>query len=206
MTARSEASGGTDRRRRADESVATRFTRPMNAATSPWGVLCDPPFVALTTAILLLAALGALELGAAAVPTKILVALVAMPTVVAVVVALRLRNARAAIVEWLATLPFAVDNVNALLNGLGGSLEIQFADTVPAAEEVNPRLDAVHSDCFVTDAKPDDRRLEIRIGVLDSKRNPHGSTHRRYRRCRDLVEKALVPLAESFPIASVRVK
>ena len=50
------------------------------------------------------------------------------------------------------------------------------------------------------------RTVGIRIGVVDSKRNPAASNHRRYARVVALVEQVLVPLAERHPIASVRVK
>ena len=47
---------------RSDESVASRFSRLMNATTSPVGALTDPPLVATATAVLLVAFLAVLQL------------------------------------------------------------------------------------------------------------------------------------------------
>ena len=64
----------------------------------------------------------------------------------------------------------------------------------------------MHPDAFVTGGVEDARTLDIRIGVVDSKRNPAATNHQRYARVRELVERVLVPLAERYPIQSVRVK
>jgi hypothetical protein len=47
--------------------------------------------------------------------------------------------------------------------------------------------------------------VELRIGVVDDKLNPVGANHRRYRRVRALVERALTPLSEEHGITWVRV-
>ena len=51
------------------------------------------------------------------------------------------------------------------------------------------------------------KQIEIKIGVVDSKRNPAGSNYQRYERVRQLVERVLVPLnqPERSPIVTVRV-
>ena len=53
-------------RSRAAESVAARFTRVMNAATSRWGVITDPPVLALATGVFLILLLASLRIEAAA--------------------------------------------------------------------------------------------------------------------------------------------
>ena len=48
--------------------------------------------------------------------------------------------------------------------------------------------------------------LEIRIGVIESKRNPSASNYRRYKRVVALVDQVLVPLSATHPILDVWVK
>ncbi|WP_437282849.1 hypothetical protein WME90_20415 [Sorangium sp. So ce375] len=191
---------------RADQSVSARFTRLMNASTSRWGVLTDPPLVALASGVLLLAFLGALGRDAGPEVARALGALVFAPITVALVVSVALRGARRAVVAWLARQPFPVENLNAVLNGLGEALEVTFVGAPPEATELNVELDKVHPDAFVTGSVEDARTVDIRIGVVDSKRNPAATNHQRYARVRELVERVLVPLAERYPIQVVRVK
>ncbi|WP_437493480.1 hypothetical protein WME75_20660 [Sorangium sp. So ce1014] len=197
---------GSAAEQRADQSVSARFTRLMNASTSRWGVLTDPPLVALASSVFLLAFLAALGRDVGPAVARPLGALVLAPIAVALVVSVALRGARRAVVAWLARQPFPVENLNAVLNGLGEGLEVTFAGAVPEAAELNAELDKVHPDAFVTGGVEDARALDIRIGVIDSKRNPAATNHQRYARVRELVERALVPLAERYPIQSVRVK
>jgi hypothetical protein len=210
---------------RAEESVATRFTRVMNATTSRFGVLTDPPIVAICTSPLLIALLAARQLEAGPAVIQALTALVALPLVIAVAVSLALLGARARVVRWLAGLPFPVENMNAVLNGLGEGLEITFVGACPSSPELNAELDKVSPDAFVTHA-PDvvppagegaegkgaghegagPQVIEVRIGVVDSTRNPAGTNHQRFERVRALVTTVLVPLHQRFQVASVRVK
>ncbi|AKT40360.1 hypothetical protein [Chondromyces crocatus] len=191
---------------RADQSVATRFTRPMNAATSPLGVLTDPPFIAIGTGLGICVLLGVISSGVRGVVIPVLIVLSLLPIVCAVVVSVILAGARRSVVSWLARQPFPVENMNAVLNGLGDELEVTFADTIPTAEALNLELDKVHPDSFVTGTVEETRTIEIRIGVVDSKRNPSASNHQRYQRVIALVEQVLVPTAERHPIRSVRVR
>jgi hypothetical protein len=198
-------------RQRADESVSTRFTRVMNATTSRWGVLTDPPVVAVATAPGLIALVAAIRLELAPAVVLALEVATAAPLSVAIVAALALLGARSRVVEWLAGLPFPVENLNAVLNGLGESLEITFRDACPRTAELNAALDPVSAESFVTrapdaDAGPDPHVVEVRIGVVDSKRNPSVSNHRRLERVQALVGRVLLPLAERYPIVEVRVK
>jgi hypothetical protein len=191
---------------RADQSVSTRFTRIMNATTSRWGMLTDPPLVALATGVLLLAFLGALGAGLDPGVVRALGALAALPISVAVLLSLALLGARRRVVAWLTRQPFPVENMNAVLNGLGEALEVTFTGAQPGVEELNRELDKVHPDAFVTGGVEETRTVDVRIGVVDSKRNPAASNHQRYARTVALVERVLVPLAERYPIACVRVK
>ncbi|MGK3993663.1 hypothetical protein [Sorangium sp. So ce1024] len=201
-----ETPGGALAEQRADQSVSSRFTRVMNASTSRWGVLTDPPLVSLASGAFLLLLLGALSRDIGPSAARVLGALVFAPVAVALAVSLALRGARREVVAWLARQPFPVENLNAVLNGLGEALEITFAGAVPDTAEINAELDKVHSDVFVTGGVEDARSLDVRIGIVDSKRNPAVTNHRRYVRVREIVERALVPLAERYPIQSVRVK
>jgi hypothetical protein len=195
-------------RERAAESISARFTRTMNATTSPWGMLTDASIVGAATAPALVALLVAVRVEAAPALITALEAVAALPLVVAVVLSLALTGARALVIDWLAALPFPLENVNGLLNGVGETLEITFRGERPGDAELNGALDEVSEDCFVADNAAEGRRpwTEIRIGVVDSKRNPAASNHRRYQRVRAIVSRVLVPLSERFPIVEVRVK
>ncbi|MFO0761803.1 MAG: hypothetical protein U0359_35510 [Byssovorax sp.] len=204
---------------RAAESVASRFTRIMNATTSPIGVLSDPPIIAVCTAPLLIAFLAALRLEASPTVVQGLAALAALPTALGLVVSLLLLGARGRVVAWMGGLPFPIENMNALLNGLGDGLELAFEGACPSSAELNKALDQVSAESFVTrapdspgaspaqgEAPAGSSQIEIRIGVVDSKRNPAASNHERYLRVRALVDRVLVPLHARFPLAEVRVK
>jgi hypothetical protein len=195
--------------KRAEESISARFTRLMKATTSRYGVLTDPAIVAVPSSIFLLAFLGMLQAGASPLVVRIFAALIALPFAVAIIVLLALSGARRSVIEWLASVAFPVENMNAVLNGLGEFLEVTFKEGGPTSAELNKELDTVHPDSFVAKTTPEEgtpTSIEIRIGVVDSKRNPSSSNHERYERVRALVDRVLVPLSERFPIESVRVK
>jgi hypothetical protein len=191
---------------RAEQSISERFSRMMRATTSPFGMLTDPIVIALPTAIGLVALLAVMQSGAPIAAVRAVQALVALPIVSACVVTAVLFGARRRVVDWLAGLPFPVENMNAVLNGLGESIEVTFESSCPTNQELNPLLDAVHTDCFVLDVSPETRVVEIRIGVVDSKRNPAATNHARYVRVQRIVERALVPLHATHPIVEARVK
>lgn len=196
-------------RQRAEESVSARFTRLMKASTSRYGMLTDPAIVAVPSSIFLLVFLGALQLSVPLLVERVLTALIALPFAVAVVVLLALSGARSRVVDWLSTVPFPVENMNAVLNGMGEFLEVSFKDGGPTSAELNKDLDSVHPDSFVSKVTPEEgtpTQIEVRIGVVDSKRNPAASNYQRYERVRALVDRVFVPLSERFPIESVRVK
>lgn len=192
---------------RADECVATKLTRVMKATTSPLGMLTDPPLVCVAVAVVVVVSVILYNrqiIDATLIPVVLVVA--ALPIVVAVAVTVMLSGARASVVGWIASLPFAFDNVNALLDGVAQNLVVRFADGPPERDALNERLEAIHEDCFALEVSPDDPEVAIRIGVLDSKLNPAGANHRRYRRVVALVEGALVPLHAEHPIEALRVE
>ncbi len=188
----------------AQSNVAERFTRIMRASTSPWGVLTDPPVVCAAMAALVVPAAILLRLDLLS-PAWLLWALAATPPLAALMVNLALRGAREQVIAWLAAQPFAIENMNALLDGVGQSVLVRFAGEPPTREALNALLEAVHEDCFALDFARDEPEVEVRIGVPDSKLNPAAAHHRRYRRLRQLVEQALLPLHQDHPIAWARV-
>jgi hypothetical protein len=199
----------TNDRERAEQSVSARFTRIMNATTSRFGMFSDPPVVAILSGIGLIAFLAALQLGASRDVAYALVVVMALPIAAALLITVGLLGSRKRVVDWIASVPFPVENMNAVLNGLGEFLEVQFKDGGPTSVELNKELDTVHPDCFVTKVTPEQgpvEFIELRIGVVDSKRNPAATNHQRYERVRALVERVLIPLSKRFPITEVRVK
>ena len=165
----------------AGDLVAARFSRLMNATTSPWGVLTDPPVIAVLTAPLLLTLLAAIRIDVTAGVQSVLEVLAAAPIIVAVVVGVALRGARQHVVRWLARLPFPIENMNLILNGLGEELEITFCDERPATPELNMALEQVSPSSFVTlapDGSAEGRprgpsAIEVRIGVVEQE-EPRG--------------------------------
>lgn len=195
-----------DKRRRAEESVATRFSRLMNATTTPLGVFTDPPVVAAATAPLFLGYLALLRLDLPSIATRAALGLLLAPLAVALVLSLVIRGARARLIDWLAAKPFPVENMNAVLNGLGELLEVEFDAEPPEQAEVNRALEAVSPDAFVTEREPESRRVKIRVGVVDSKYNPAASNHARFVRVQRIVDEVLVPLSSARPIVAVRIE
>jgi hypothetical protein len=212
-------------REQAEQSVAARFSRLMNATTSRWGALSDPAIAGVPTAVFFVAFLAARsrELDPGVISALGVLSLV--PAAVALVATLALSGARRRVVEWLATLPFPLENVNGLLNGIGAELEVRFAGEPrrgvdpapggddpaatpawpPSREELNALFEAVSPDVFVTTIAEDERVLSVRIGVVDSKFNPARTNHQRYARVRAICDAVLVPLSARMPIVVARV-
>lgn len=198
----------------AEDSVSSRFTRLMNASTSAWGVLTDPSIVGVATAPFVVGLLAALRFEGPPALILALKVLAATPLCVAIVCALALMGSRRKVIDWLASLPFAIENMNAVLNGLGDSLEVSFQGNAPDVPALNVDLDKISAESFVTKSGPEGREpdegemrwIEVRIGVIDSTRNPSRSNHERFQRVRKIVEEVFVPLHAAHPIAEVRVK
>ena len=191
----------------ASESVAERFTRVMNATPSPLGVLSD--FINASFVSGAVIAVGLFVIRRSSDPAALYAVLgaVALPFVVSAVVSFKLRGMRDDVVAWLTTLPFPVDNLNAVLAGLGDTVELVFAPgmAMPARAELQPRLETVSEDILLVKERPEERTVEIRLGVIDSKRLPLRTNHQRWRRLCDVTEKVFVPLAQQSPIERVRV-
>jgi len=193
----------TDPQQRADQSVAKRFSRQMCAATSPQGVLTDPSVVGATAAVLAIIAVALYQTVLAPEQVFVIYAAVALPVVLAAAAWLSLLGARKKVVSWLAGLPFSVENVNSLLNGVGQNLVIRFAQQPPDRDVLNDRLERIYPDCFALEYAAEEPEVEVRVGVIDSKLNPASATHRRYVRVHRLIDEALVPMSEDHPIEVV---
>ena len=199
---------------RAEQSVATRFSREMNATTSPFGVLTDPPVIAVVTAPFLVALVAMIQFEARPSLVTTFEVITAAPLACAIVVMIALSGARRRVITWLAGLPFPVENMNAVLNGLGESLSVTFREECPETTAINAKLEQVSQESFVSKSPSpgaatealDLKTVEIHIGVADSKHNPSRSNHLRFAKVRALLEQVLVPLGEGHPIAEVRVK
>ncbi|MCA9619409.1 MAG: hypothetical protein KC731_10305 [Myxococcales bacterium] len=192
---------------RARDSVAERFTRLMRASTSARGMLTDPPLVCFAVAAIVLTSLILYNrdvIQAGALPVVYVAA--ALPVVVALAVHATLAGARGRVIAWLASLPFPLQNMNGLLNGVGQDLVVAFRDLPPTREALNARLEEVDPDCFTLEIDEEVEEVEIRIGVLDSKLNPTRSNYQRYLRVQRIVAEVLVPLHAEHPIQWVRVR
>ncbi|MFT3770657.1 MAG: hypothetical protein QM820_34970 [Minicystis sp.] len=185
----------------------------MNATTSPWGMFTDPSIVGACSAPPVIALLAAVRMEAASNVVLALKILAALPLTIAVLLALSLLGARGKVIAWLASLPFPLENLNAVLNGIGDSLVITFRGEAPAVPDPNVSLDKISAESFVTESGPEGeakageaRWVDVRIGIVDSKRNPAATNWQRFARVQAIVRDVLVPLAERYPIAEVRVK
>ncbi len=190
----------------ATERIAENFTRPMRAATSRYGVLTDPPVMCAQVAVVVLLSVILYNLDVINRPQLPLVyGAIALPILGAFAVHFALRSARAKVIAWLAGLPFVVDNVNALLNGVAQHLVVRFAGDAPTRQALSDRLDTIHPDCFALEFHADEPEIALVIGLPESKINPAGANHRRYLRVRRMVDEALVDISKTYAIASVRV-
>lgn len=187
-----------EHRARAEESVAQRFTRVMNATPAPWGVLGDLTFASVAAGVVIVAGLalsGHLERPSLLAPTF---ALAALPLLVATAASIALRGSRARVVDWLASVPFPIENVNALLAGTGDRLEVELAPgaALPERGELQKRLDEVSEQALCTEVDAELRVVKIQLGVVDSKRNPQRTNHERWVRMQAVVERVLLGIGE----------
>lgn len=207
----------------ASERVAERFTRAMNAATSPLGALTDIPLATALCSLPMVVGLRRTFMRGGPDSTALVwLGLASLPLFVLVVIGLWLRlGARERVVRWLSEQPFPIDNVNGLLAGVGDSLEIVFSSKgsrrAPDRAELQPKLDEVSDDALVLkwpdqpaegeEGEPDEaaRTVVIGLGVVPSKHFPYRTAHLRYRRFQELVERVLVPLHGERRLEGVRV-
>jgi len=95
--------------------------------------------------------------------------------------------------------------MNALLAGLGDTIEVHFESGVslPTRAVLQPKLDEVSDDVLLVKERPEEGSIEIRLGIIDSKRIPLRTNHLRWKRFVDVVEKTLVPMSKTSPIRKV---
>jgi hypothetical protein len=200
-----------DRTVAASESVATHFSRTMNATTSPLGLWSDLTLAFALSALPTVLLLRQLASDGVRSTASIVLAFLAIaPFAAFVAVGLALRGARAHVVAWLAAQPFPIENMNALLVGLGDTIEVHFRARpgleLPTRDALQPLLDAVSDDVLLLGPAPGEpNAAEIKLGVVESKELPARTNYRRYARFRRVIEAVIVPLHESTPVAFVRI-
>lgn len=184
----------------ASECVAERFTRAMNATPSPIGPFSDLLVASVISAAIIMIGFFGVRRGVDA--PYIVMALAAIPLAVSGVLSLMVRSSREKVVAWLCTVPFPVDNLNTLLAGMGDTIEVVFAPgtELPTRATLQPKLDAVSDDVLLVKERPDARVIEIRLGVIDSKRFPLHTNHQRWVRFVEVMEKVIVPLSKGTTI------
>jgi hypothetical protein len=197
-----------ERLRRAEDSVAARFTREMNATVSPYGLASDLSLAATFAALPLVMVVRQAGAGDLVSPlTAVLVAVGLVPIIGSFVMSVALRGGRQEVIRWLAEQPFAIENANTLLAGISDSFELSFATghgPMPGQNELQKLLDAVSDDTLATYEDRENHTHEVRIGVIDSKRLPLRSNHERYVRFQRLVTEVLVPLHKKHPLVQLR--
>jgi len=191
----------------ASESVAEKFTRVMNATPSPLGAWTDLGAASILSGIVLLAGLFAVRQSNRTGSLYTALAIAAIPLAASALLSATLRRSRATVVAWLASLPFPIENVNAVLAGLGDTIEVVFepGTALPTRPSLQPKLDEISDDVLLVSSRPDERVIEIRLGIIDSKYMPLRTNHRRWKRLVEVVERGLVPLSKAAPIAKVHV-
>jgi hypothetical protein len=189
----------------ASESVAEKFTRVMKATPSPLGVFGDVGAASVISGALMVFGLFAIRRSTNPSSLYIALAVAALPLVASALVSTALTGSRATVVTWLASLPFPVDNMNALLAGLGDTIEVHFESGValPTRATLQPKLDEVSDDVLLVKERSDEGSIEIRLGIIDSKRVPLRTNHLRWKRLVQVVEKTLVPLSKTSPIRKI---
>lgn len=184
-------------------TIADRFTPAMNAATSRYGIWCDFSLVFVLVAVLGVSLAG-LYTAFPSMPVAVAVVTLAIPIAISIFWHIALRNARMRVLDWVATIPFELRNLNGLLCGGGEEFEICFGEELPSRETVMVKLSCASTDTFVLEIDEESHVVRARLGVLVHKYNPYGEAYHRYARLQVVCEKALVPLHREYPIRCVR--
>jgi hypothetical protein len=191
-------------RTQADDSVAERFTRVMNATPSPWGICSDFVLAGLSAGTI---AFGGLLVGPRLTRPEtalaIVIGLTSVPFLISAVVSYGLRqHSRSRVVDWLAKFPFEIVNLNAVLAGLGDTIDLTFREGVPlpARSALQPKLEQVSDDLLITAERPDERVVQIRLGIIDSKHLAQRTNHARWVRLCATLDRVLLALHETNPI------
>jgi hypothetical protein len=179
----------------------------MNATPSPLGLFIDLFAASILSGALVVGGLFGIRRSTDASALYIVFAVAALPLVASLLLSVLLRGSRVKVVAWLSRVPFPVDNLNALLAGVGDTVEIVFAPgaDLPTRATLQPRLDAVSEDVLLVKERPEERTIEIRMGIIDSKRMPLRTNHQRWVRLLELTEKVFVPLGKSSAIERMRI-
>ncbi len=191
----------------ASESVAEKFTRAMNATPSPIGALSDVMAASVISGAVVAVGFFVIRRSTDSTGLYVVLAVAALPLLVSLVVLLTLGGSRAAVVSWLASLPFPIENLNTLLAGSGDTIEVVFEASagLPPRADLQPKLEAISEDLVYIKDRPELHLVEIRLGVIDSKRVPFRTSHARWVRMVAVVEQALVPLSKTSQIEKVTV-
>ncbi|MCL2823865.1 MAG: hypothetical protein FWD57_07740 [Polyangiaceae bacterium] len=184
------------------DSLPSKFTANMNAATSKYGVLCDIPWTFVGVAIFVVICIGTFVRNPD-LPVWTVVTPVCIPLLITLGARLALLNARKTVVDWLNKLPFPVENTNAVLAGSGEHFCVYFDEDAPKREVMMEFLERASEDTFVVERDDETKSVTGQFGINPSKLNPLGEAHRRYRRMREVVELALIPMNETYRIKSV---
>lgn len=184
----------------ASECVAEKFTRVMNATPSPIGPWSDLMPASVLSGLIVVVGFFAVR-RSSGVPF-VVIGLALVPLLVAGALVVAVSKSREKVVAWLCTVPFPIDNLNTLLVGLGDTLEIVFAQgaDLPTRATLQPKLETVSEDVLLVKERPEERSIEIRLGVIDSKRFPFHTSHQRWKRFVAVIETVIVPLSKKAPI------
>lgn len=178
----------------------------MRATCSRWGSLCDPTLVGAVTAAIVLSAVVVHQTGEPSPELRqAMWVLCVFPLTVAIGTTLLLLGQRRRVVDWLGGLPFGVDNLNSVFNGLGEAMELEFVGEGPEQALINERLEQVDENCFVMDFEERGKLATVRIGIVDSKWLPTYSNYLRWQRVKLLVHQVLLPLHDRHAIDAVRI-
>ncbi|HNS97083.1 MAG TPA: hypothetical protein PLJ27_16360 [Polyangiaceae bacterium] len=184
------------------DSLAQRFSPSMNAVTSPYGILCD-----LTFTFAVVAAVGISTAAVfhyfPAIPGWVAIIPLAIPFLINAAAHLALCGARHRVVNWLMGVPFPVENVNAVLCGVGEQFDVTFEEAVPSRDALMQYLARASEDAYVLEIDESRRAMLARFGVVESKHNPHREAHRRFKRMQKVVSLALIPMHEEHRIERV---
>jgi hypothetical protein len=191
----------------ANECVAEKFTRVMNATPSPIGPFSDLMAASIVSGLLVAAGFFAVRRSADPTLLYVILGVAAVPLAASAILSALIRDSRAKVVAWLCRMPFPVDNLNALLAGVGDTVELVFSSgaPLPTRAALQPRLESISDDILLVKERPEERTLEIRLGVIDSKRLPLVTNHRRWNRLVEVTDKVFLPLCETSPIERMRI-